>query len=181
MQDPSVEKILALIHKSETKEAGFRMIVKTYQSRLYWLIRRMVIHHEDANDVLQNTFIKVWENIQKFRGDSDLYTWIYRIGVNESLIFLNKKKKNSLQINDYGEVLRSQLEADSFFQGDEVQLQLQKAILKLPEQQRLVFNMRYFEEIKYQDMAKILNKSEGALKANYHHAVKKIENFFKED
>lgn len=153
MQDSSVEKILTLIHKSETKEVGFRMIVRTYQTRLYWLIRRMVIHHEDANDVLQNTFIKVWENIQKFRGDSDLYTWIYRIGVNESLVFLNKKKKNSLQINDYGEVLRSQLEADSFFQGDEVQLQLQKAILKLPEQQRLVFNMRYFEEIKYQDMA----------------------------
>ena len=181
MQDPSVEKILTLINQSETHEAGFRMIVKAYQSKLYWLIRRMVIHHDDANDVLQNTFIKVWENIQKFRGDSDLYTWIYRIAVNESLLFLNKKKKNNLQTNDYGEVLRSQLEADSFFEGDEVQLQLQKAILRLPEQQRLVFNMRYFEEIKYQDMAKILNKSEGALKANYHHAVKKIENFFKED
>lgn len=181
MQQYSKEDILNLIKKGEKSEVVFRWILNEYKSRLYWLIRRMVIQQADAEDVMQNTFIKIWQNLSKFRGDSDIYTWVYRIGVNESLGFLNKKKKQTLGMTEFGEYLSEQLIADSWFEGTEAQHKLQKAILTLPEQQRLVFNMRYFEEIKYQNMAEILGKSEGALKANYHHAVKKIEDFLKED
>jgi RNA polymerase sigma-70 factor (ECF subfamily) len=181
LQQYSKEEILSLIKKGEKTEMVFRWILNEYKSRLYWLIRRMVIQHDDADDVLQNVFIKIWQNLSKFRGDSDLYTWVYRIGVNESLAFLKKKKRQSIGMSEYGAFLSEQLQADSWFDGTEAQKKLQIAILKLPEQQRLVFNMRYFEELKYQDMAAILEKSEGALKANYHHAVKKIEDFIKED
>ncbi len=180
LQDKSSSEISKLIQEPQTKEVGFRYIVSQYKERLYWLIRRMVIHHVDAEDVMQNTFIKIWQNLEKFRGDADLYTWLYRIAVNESLAFLNKKKKQQFNLNDYGDVLSEQLESDSFFDGSEAQKLLQKAILTLPDQQRLVFNMRYFEEMKYQDMARILDRSEGALKANYHHAVKKVEDFCKQ-
>lgn len=179
MQQYSKEDIFKWIKKGEKTEMVFRWILNEYKSRLYWLIRRMVIHHADADDVMQNTFIKIWQNLAKFRGDSDLYTWVYRIGVNESLAFLNKKKKQFVGMNEFGEVLAEQLNADPWFDGTEIQKKLQRAILALPEQQRLVFNMRYFEELKYQDMAKILGKSEGALKANYHHAAKKIEEYIK--
>lgn len=172
--------IIPLIANANTREKAFSMIMSTYKERLYWLIRRMVIQHSDSDDVLQNTLIKIWQNLEKFRGDADLYTWLYRIAVNESLAFLNKKKKQNLSLNDFGEHLSEQLESDELFDGDELQKQLQKAILRLPDQQRLVFNMRYFEEMKYQDMAKVLDRSEGALKANYHHAVKKIEDYFSE-
>lgn len=172
-------EILRLIRQDKTREKGFRLIMSTYKTRMYWLIRRIVIVHEDSDDVLQNTFIRIWENLPKYRGDSKIYTWIYRIAINEALAFLKKKKKQSLSLSDYGEVLSAQLEADVYFEGDEFQLKLQKALLLLPEKQRLVFNLRYFEEMKYQDMAKVLDKSEGALKANYHHAVKKIEDFVK--
>ena len=172
-------EILRLIARDETREKGFRLILSAYKTRLYWLIRRIVVVHEDADDVLQNTFIRIWESLHKYRGDSKIYTWIYRIAVNEALGFLKKKKRQNLSLSEYGEVLCAQLEADVYFEGDEFQLKLQKALLRLPEKQRLVFNLRYFEEMKYQDMAKVLDKSEGALKANYHHAVKKIEDFVK--
>lgn len=180
MQDKTSAEIIQLLQDKTGKEIGFRYVVSQYKERLYWLIRRMVIHHSDAEDVMQDTFIKAWQNIEKYRGDAEIYTWIYRIAVNESLGFLNKKKKQQLNLNDYGDVLSDQLTSDSYFDGDEAQRHLQKAILKLPDQQRLVFNLRYFDEMKYQDMAKILEKSEGALKANYHHAVKKVEEYFKE-
>lgn len=181
MQQYSKEKILQFLRKGEKKELIFRWILNEYKTKLYWMIRRMVIHHADTDDVMQNTFIKIWQNLAKFRGDSDIYTWVYRIGVNESLTFLNKKKKQYVGMNELGAYLSDQLNAYSWFDGTEAQKKLQQAILMLPEQQRLVFNMRYFEEMKYQDMAKILGKSEGALKANYHHAVKKIEKFIKTD
>jgi len=181
LQQYSKEDILKYIKKGEKTEMVFRWILNEYKSRLYWLIRRMVIQHADADDVMQNAFIKIWQNLHKFRGDSDIYTWVYRIGVNESLAFLKKKKNQSVRMNEFGAYLSEQLSADSWFDGTEAQYKLHQAILTLPEQQRLVFNMRYFEEIKYQDMAKILGKSEGALKANYHHAVKKIEDFIKID
>lgn len=180
MQDKSSSEIIKLIQDKATIERGFRYIVSQYKERLYWLIRRMVIHHNDAEDVMQNTFLKVWKNIDKYRGDAELYTWLYRIAVNESLAFLNQKKKQQFNLSDYGEVLSNQLESDTYFDGTEAQKHLQKAILKLPDQQRLVFNLRYYDEMKYQDMAKILDKSEGALKANYHHAVKKVEEYFKQ-
>ncbi len=180
MQQYSKEEIVKLIKQGDKQEMVFRWILNEYKSQLYWLVRRMVMHHADADDVLQNVFIKVWQNMNKFRGDSELYTWVYRIGVNESLSFLNKKKKQATSMTEFGSYLYEQMNADSYFDGTEAQKQLQKAILKLPEQQRLVFNMRYFEEIKYQDMAEILGKSEGALKANYHHAVKKIEEYLKD-
>jgi RNA polymerase sigma factor (sigma-70 family) len=175
----SKKEILELIAKAEKLELVFRWILKEYKERLYWLIRRMVIDHADADDVLQETYLKIWQNLRKFRGDSDLYTWIYRIGVNECLTFLQKKKKRLAGMKNYSNDLSEQLHADPWFDGNEAQIKLQKAILTLPAQQRLVFNMRYFEEVKYRDMAEILNKSVGALKANYHHASKKIEEYIK--
>lgn len=181
MQKYSKEDILTLINKGEQTDKVFRWILDEYKSRLYWLIRRMVIQHADADDVMQNTFVKVWQNLPKFKGQSDIYTWVYRIGVNESLAFLNKKKRQFIGMSEFGEYLSDQLVADDWFDGTKAQEKLQQAILSLPDQQRLVFNMRYFEEVKYHDMAVILGKSEGALKANYHHAVKKIEEFIKDD
>lgn len=163
------------------REIGFKWFLKTYKERLYWLIRRIVVIHEDADDVLQNTFIKVWQNLSDYRGDANIYTWAYRIAVNESLAFLKKKKRQTFGHIDYSEVLSQYLESDVYFDGSDFQKKLQKAILKLPEQQRIVFNLRYFDDMKYQDMAKILDRSEGGLKANYHHAVKKIEGFIKDD
>lgn len=171
--------IIQYIKNAETREKGFRLIVSTYKERVYWLIRRIVVVHEDTDDVLQNTMIKIWQNLEKYRGDADIFTWIYRIAINESFAFLKKKKRQNLSLNDYGEVLSSNLESDVYFEGTAFQLKLQNAILTLPPKQRLVFNMKYFEEMKYQDMAKVLDKSEGALKANYHHAVKKVEDYVK--
>ncbi|OYT16891.1 MAG: RNA polymerase subunit sigma-70 [Bacteroidetes bacterium 4572_77] len=179
MKDKDLHKILDYIKHEKTLDRGFRLIVANYKERLYWLIRRILISHDDTNDALQDTFVKIWQNIQNYRGDAELYTWLYRIAVNEALGFLKKKKRQHLGLSNYGEVLSQQLESDVYFEGNEFQKTLQKAILTLPEQQRLVFNMKYFEEIKYKDMAVILDKSEGALKANYHHAVKKIEEFVK--
>ena len=168
---------------SETniQKLGFDDIVAQYKERLYWQIRKIVLIHEDADDVLQNTFVKIWKGLQNFKGDSKIYTWIYRIAVNESISFLNKKKKQAQTFSeDYDEILINRLESDTWFDGDEMQLQLQKAVLKLPEKQRIVFNMRYFDEVKYSDMSEILDTSEGALKASYHHAVKKIEGMLKD-
>jgi RNA polymerase sigma-70 factor (ECF subfamily) len=171
--------IIKLIAKAETREKAFRMILSSYKERVYWLVRRIVIVHDDADDVVQNTFIKVWENLANYRGDANIYTWLYRIAVNEALAFLKKKKRQNLNLTDYGEVLTANLQSDVFFDGNDFQKKLQMALLRLPEQQRLVFNLKYFDEMKYKDMAKVLDRSEGALKANYHHAVKKIEDFVK--
>jgi RNA polymerase sigma factor (sigma-70 family) len=155
---------------------GFRMLVERYSTRLYWHIRRLVILHEDADDALQNTFISAWKNIGEFRKESTLYTWLYAIATNEALTLINKRKRNeAVSIDDIGSYLANSMEGSTWFDGDEAQIKLQNAILRLPDKQRVVFNLRYFEEMPYGDMSKVLNTSEGALKASYHHAVKKIE------
>jgi RNA polymerase sigma-70 factor (ECF subfamily) len=160
------------------KELAFNKLVKLYQERLYYHIRKIVINHEDTDDVLQNTFLKVWNNIDNFREESAIYTWLYRIATNEAITFLNSKKRKSLiSLQDTSDHLIQSLKTDPYFEGDEIQMKLQKAILNLPEKQRIVFNMKYFDEIKYEDMSKILNTSVGALKASFHHAVKKIEDY----
>lgn len=182
MSDYSDKELLTLFNDTEKRNYAFNLIVRKYQDKLYWHIRKIVIIHDDADDILQNTFIKVWKGLEGFREDSKLYTWLYRIATNESLTFLKQKKtKFFLPIIDYENHLKETLESDKYFNGDEIQCKLQKAILDLPEKQRIVFNMKYFEEMKYDDMSEILNTSVGALKASYHHAVKKIENYFKED
>jgi len=176
------EDILSKFAVESTREQAFNLLVSRYQEKLYWHIRRMVTSHDDADDVLQNVFIKVWKNLEKFKGNSKLYTWLYRIATNESLTFLNKKKRRqstALETEDYD--LGANLRADPYFDGDEAQIKLQEAIDKLPEKQRIVFLMRYYEEMKYDDMSEALDTSVGALKASYHHAVKKIQKYIVED
>jgi RNA polymerase sigma factor (sigma-70 family) len=169
-------ELVTLLKEDSSREKAFKDLVKQYQQKLYFHIRRIVIDHDDANDVLQNTFIKIWNNISSFRGESQLYTWLYRIATNESLGFLSQKqKKLSISIDDYQQQLSNQLISDQYFDGNTIQLKLQQAILTLPEKQRLVFNMRYYEEMPYHEMSDVLGTSEGALKASYHIAVKKIE------
>ena len=181
MSDYSDKELLYLFRNSEKRNYAFNLLVRKYQERLYWHIRRIVINHEDANDVLQNTFIKIFKGLDNFREDSKLYTWFYRIATNESITFLNKKrKKYLLPIVDVENKLVNSLQSDVYFDGDEIQLKLQKAVLSLPKKQRLVFNMKYFEEMKYDEISEILNTSVGSLKASYFHAVKKIEDFLKE-
>ena len=157
------------------------MIVSQYSEQLYWQIRRMVLSHEDANDLLQNTFIKAWTNIDYFRAEAKLSTWLYRIALNECLTFLNKQRANMVAIDDPEAIGVQNLESDSYFSGDRIQLLLQKALLSLPEKQRMVFNLKYYQEMKYEDMSDIFGTSVGALKASYHHAVKKIEKFLGEE
>jgi RNA polymerase sigma-70 factor (ECF subfamily) len=182
MSEYNDKELLALFKDVEKRNYAFNLIVRKYQEKLYWHIRKIVIKHEDSNDILQNTFIKVWKGLDGFREDSKLYTWLYRIATNESLTFLKQQKtKYLLPIVDYENNLKETLLSDEYFNGDEIQLNLQKAILDLPEKQRIVFNMKYFDEMKYDDMSVILETSVGALKASYHHAVKKIEKYFTED
>lgn len=172
--------LLEQLKHDHTKGQAFQTLVKTYQERLYWHIRKIVLNHDDADDVLQNTFMKVWRNLDKFREESSLYTWLYRIATNESITFVNSVKKRSLiPMNDTTEFLLQNMVSDEFFEGDEIQVRLQEAILKLPEKQRIVFNMKYFDDMKYEDMSEILETSVGALKASFHHAVKKIEDHLK--
>ncbi|RAJ75168.1 RNA polymerase sigma-70 factor (ECF subfamily) [Chitinophaga dinghuensis] len=174
------KELLAIYRKPETREKGFTLILKKYQERLYWHVRRLVIDHEDANDVLQNVFIKVWKNLEGFREDAQLYTWLYKIATNECLTFLEQqKKKHAVSLTDVETGLSNKLKADTQFDPNKLEWKLQKAILQLPEKQRIVFNLRYYEEMPYEQMSKILDTSEGALKASYHHAVKKIEEFIK--
>lgn len=165
-----------------SKEAAFRELLKLYKERLYWYIRKIVIHHDDADDVLQNTFIKVHRSIDKFKGDSKLFSWMYRIATNESITHINKKAKR-LQITNEEHQTNAinNLTADVYFEGDAIQLKLQKAIATLPQKQQLVFNMKYFEDLKYREMSDILETSEGALKASYHIAVKKLERLLRAD
>lgn len=167
--------------KDENKrDLAFHTLVKDYQERLYWHIRKIVISHEDTDDILQNTFVKAWRSIGNFREESSLYTWLYRIATNESLTYINSNKRKSfISMNDTSEFLMNNLLSDPFLEGDKIQLKLQEAILKLPEKQRLVFNMKYFDEMKYDQMSEILDTSVGALKASYHHATKKIEEYIK--
>ncbi|HXL00508.1 MAG: sigma-70 family RNA polymerase sigma factor [Dysgonamonadaceae bacterium] len=174
----SEEELLKQIRNPKTRHDGFAKLVAKYSERLYRQIRKMVLSHDDANDILQEVFIKAWINIDNFRGEAKLSTWLYRIAINESITFLNKlRARNNISIDEENTFLINRLESDEYFDGDEAQKLLQKAILTLPEKQRLVFQMKYFEEMKYNEMSDILGTSVGALKASYHHAVKKIEKF----
>jgi RNA polymerase sigma-70 factor (ECF subfamily) len=174
----SDEEILNLLQNDINVEQGFRWLVLKYQERLYGHIRRMVNEHDDANDVIQNTFIKVFKNIKKFERNAQLYTWLYRIATNETITFINKKKKKATTSIDDGDLdMANRLSADSYFDGDLAQSKLKRAIEILPEKQKLVFNMRYFDEMSYKEISNILETSVGGLKASYHHAVKKIEHF----
>lgn len=176
------EDIIEKIKDNKTVDYGFNLLMEKYQEKVYWVIRRMVIDHESSDDIAQETFVKVWKNLDKFKGESKLYTWIYRIATNEALTHLRKKKRRFfLSIGDVENEFVSTLEADTYYSGDEIQLKLQKAILTLPEKQRLVFNMKYFEELKFREIAEVLEVTVGSLKAQYHHAVKKIEKYLKED
>ena len=165
----------------QTKELAFRVLLSEYKERLYWHIRKIVISHDDADDVLQNTFIKVFRGIDKFNHDSKLYSWMYRIATNESITFINKRaKERNLDVSEIKQELVTSLQSDEWFTGDEIQLILQEAVSALPEKQQIVFNMKYFEEMKYQEIQEVLGSgSIGSLKASYHHAVKKIEEFLK--
>lgn len=169
-------EIIELFHLKNKKEEAFRLLVDKYKEKLYWHIRKIVLSHEDSNDILQNTFVKIWQGLKEFRYESGLYTWMYRIATNESINFLNEKKRkvygNSGEIT---EALENILESDVYFSGDVIQKELQKAVLKLTDRQRLIFNMKYFDDMPYEDIAAILDVAVGTLKATYHNAVKKIE------
>jgi RNA polymerase sigma factor (sigma-70 family) len=175
-------ELLALIQNPSTKEKGFRVLIETYQKRVYGIVRKMVLIHDDADDITQNTFIKAFKNIHKFQHQSSLFTWLYRIAVNESLTFLeNKKKRFFFPIEDHQEVLENYLDQSAVLTGEEIEIKLQKALLKIPEKQRLVFNLKYYEDLSYEDISKITDTSIGALKASYHHAVKKIESILSKE
>jgi RNA polymerase sigma-70 factor (ECF subfamily) len=166
----------------DLQKKAFEQIVSFYSDKLYRQIRKMVLSHDDANDLLQNTFLKAWLNIDLFRGDAKLSTWLYRIAFNETITFINKQNaQNTVSIDNEDAFFKEQLESDEYFDGDELQLKLQRAIASLPEKQRLVFNLRYYEEMPYNEMSETLGTSVGALKASYHHAVKKIEEFLNRD
>jgi len=178
MKQVEDEEILALFAVERTRNEAFNLLISKYQEKIYWHVRRLVIDHDDADDLVQEVFIKVWKNLEKFRSDSKLYTWIYRIATNESITFLNKKKQqNNTPFDEVSEELAESLVASSYFNGDKIQMKLQKALLTLPEKQRLIFNMKYFDDLKYDEISEILGTSVGALKASFHIAVKKIEVF----
>jgi RNA polymerase sigma-70 factor (ECF subfamily) len=182
MMEIADQEILSMARIPGEKERAFSLLIKKYQQRLYWHLRKMIIVHEDADDLLQNTFIKVWQNLENFRGDSAFYTWLYRIATNEALNHLNKKRAELINSpEDLEYLLSNRLDADPLFSGDEIESRLQKSILTLPDKQRLVFNMKYFDDMKYEEMAEILDTSVGALKASYFHAVRKIESLIKRE
>lgn len=177
----SDEHILNLMRSDDTFERGFRLLMGTYQERLYWHIRRMVLVHEDADDVLQNTLVKVYRGVLQFEGKSKLYTWLYRIATNEALTFLqNRHRHTGAHLDDGENSLANRLRADPWFDGDALQQGLQTAIAQLPDKQRAVFNLRYYDEMPYEEMSRVLDTSVGALKASFHHAAKKIETYFRE-
>lgn len=168
--------ILQKFEDEKTRNEAFSLLLDKYQQKVYWHIRRIVLNHDDADDLVQDVFIKVWKNLANFRQDSQLYTWLYRIATNECITFLNKKKaKNNISLDDLSEQLSDNLNEENYFSGDAIQKKLQKAILTLPEKQKLVFNMKYYDDLKFQEISDILGTSVGALKASYHLAVKKIE------
>ncbi|MEO8765767.1 MAG: sigma-70 family RNA polymerase sigma factor [Ginsengibacter sp.] len=172
------QELLLSFKEPSKREQAFTAIIKKYQEKLYWHIRRMIVDHDDTNDVLQNMFIKVWKGLENFREDSQLYTWLYRIATNESLTFLSQqKKRNLVSLGDVENGLSNKLKSDSHFDANKLEWKLQLGIQNLPEKQRLVFNLRYYDEMPYEEMSRVLDTSEGALKASYHHAAKKIEEF----
>jgi len=178
MKQVEDEEILAKFSVERTRNEAFNLLISKYQEKIYWHVRRLVIDHDDADDLVQEVFIKVWKNLEKFRSDSKLYTWIYRIATNESITFLNKKKQqNNTPLDEVVEELSESLVASSYFNGDKIQMKLQQALLTLPEKQRLIFNMKYYDDLKYDEISEILGTSVGALKASFHIAVKKIEVF----
>ena len=178
MEPYNEKETIALLQDPTRQREAFERIVRTYSEQLYWQIRRLVLSHDDANDILQNTFIKAWTNIDYFRGDAKMSTWLYRIALNESLTFLNKQRANSqLSIDDTDTEMLNKLESDAYFDGDDTQKIFLQAIHTLPEKQQIVFNLKYFKEMKYEEISEIVGTSIGALKASYHHAVKKIEAF----
>lgn len=167
-----------MLRNPESRRTAFARVVALYSERLYWHIRKMVLNHDDANDILQNTFLKAWANLDSFRGEAKLSTWLYRIAINESITFLNNlTKRSGMEVDDPEGVLMDRMESDTYFDGDAVARKLQQAIITLPEKQRLVFNMRYFDELKYEEISEMLGTSVGALKASYHHAAQKVEKF----
>jgi len=171
-------ELLIQFRNPNTREKAFTAIIKKYQEKLYWHIRRMLVDHEDTNDVLQNVFIRVWNGLDNFREDAQLYTWLYRIATNESLTFIEqRKKKASISLDAAESNLTDKIKADKHFDANKLEWKLQVAIQQLPEKQRIVFNLRYYDEMPYEEMSKVLETSEGALKASYHHAVKKIEDY----
>lgn len=172
------KELLQKIRNPETRNYGFNLLVRAYQQRVYWHIRKMVIDHDDSDDLTQEVFLKVHRHIDRFREDAQLFTWIYRIATNECLSFLERKKRRFfLPINDVAKELSAALDTSTSLSGDEIQIKLQKALLTLPDKQRLVFNMKYFDDMPYEEIADITKTSVGALKASYHHAVKKIEDY----
>jgi len=172
------KELLSKIRNPETQHYGFNLLVRAYQQRIYWHVRKMVIDHDDADDLTQEVFIKIHRAIGNFREDSQLFTWIYRIATNECLTFLNKKRRRFfLPLEDVGKELSSKIDSSSGMSGDEIQKKLQKALLTLPDKQRLVFNMKYFDDLPYETISEITKTSVGALKASYHHAVRKIEDY----
>ena len=175
------EQLTARLKDPAQSRAAFTEVIARYSRPLYWQIRRMVQNHDDADDLLQNTFLKAWSNLDAFRGDATLGTWLYKIAINESLTFLEKERKRlNISIDDDARPIIEAIEADPFTDGDEIKKKLRAAIATLPEKQRIVFNMRYYDELKYEDMSKVLGTSVGALKASYHLAVKKIEQYFED-
>jgi RNA polymerase sigma factor (sigma-70 family) len=178
LTDRSDAELLIQFKQPQTKEAAFTAIIKKYQEKLYWHIRRIVVDHDDADDVLQNVFIKSWKGLDNFKENSQLYTWLYRIATNESLTFLEQQKKRSaISINNDENPLTSRLKSQDSFDANKLEWKLQMAIQQLPEKQKVVFNLRYYDEMPYEEMSKVLETSVGALKASYHHAAKKIEDY----
>lgn len=170
------KKLVMQLQSPKTSATAFDTLMRMYGEKIYWQIRKMTVSHDDASDLLQNTFLKAWNNLDNFRGDAKLSTWLYKIAINETINFLNKERqKNNVSTDSDDSFLLNNIEADEYFDGDMLKIELQKAIAKLPEKQRLVFNMKYFDEMKYEEISEILGTSVGALKASYHHAVKKIE------
>jgi RNA polymerase sigma-70 factor (ECF subfamily) len=171
-------ELLIQFRNVATKESAYTTIIKKYQERLYWHVRRMVVDHDDANDVLQNVFIRVWKALENFKEESQLYTWLYRIATNESLTFLEgQKKRSAVSLSDVESGLSNKIRADKHFDANKAEWKLQLAIQQLPEKQKVVFTLRYYDEMPYEEMSRVLDTSEGALKASYHHAVKKIEDY----
>lgn len=182
MKQVEDSEILLKFSVEKTRNEAFSLLLNKYQQKIYWHIRRLVIDHDDADDLVQESFVKVWKNLANFRNDSQLYTWIYRIATNESITFLNKKKlKNNISLDDVSGELSESLAASHYFDGDKIQRKLQEAILTLPEKQRVIFNMKYFDDMKYDEISEVLGTSVGALKASFHIAVKKIESILTND
>ncbi len=176
------QELIEKLAREDTRNFAFNQLVRKYQERIYWHVRKMVLDHDDSDDVVQEVFIKVWKNLHSFRQDAQLFTWIYRIATNECLNFLKKKKRVSIMsLTDYQDILVSKLDMSVQMDGDAIEIKLQKALLTLPDKQRLVFNMKYFDDMKYDEIAEITGTSVGGLKASYHHAVKKIEEFINLD